>query len=98
MAAPICYRRLADVKEHLREEHGVDPKVPFCVPLSVCLSLCAFLCVPLRASLCLSDEHGVALKDVKDGQFWQRYRVRTQDGLLQKYAPPNRIQLYGLSS
>ena len=56
MAAPICYRRLADVKEHLREEHGVDPKVPFfvplCVPLSACLSLCASLFVPL--SVCLS--------------------------------------------
>lgn len=49
MAAPICYRRLTDVKEHLREEHGVDPK------------------------------------EVKDGQFWQRYKIRTQDGLLQKY-------------
>lgn len=26
MAAPICYRRLADVKEHLREDHGLEPK------------------------------------------------------------------------
>jgi hypothetical protein len=48
MAAPICFRRLVDVKSHLAAEHGLDPK------------------------------------DVKDSQFWQRYKVRATDGLLQK--------------
>ena len=50
-AAPICYRRLVDMKQHLSDDHGVDPRDV----------------------------------KVKDGQFWQRFKIRETDGLLQKY-------------